>query len=97
MPSSSRAERIGENCNRLRKSFRPRYNHSMVFRMAPWAGVAFAFAILAYRLAGAGASVPPIRFEDVAQKSGIDFVLHNCPTPQKHLIETMAGGFAAFD
>jgi hypothetical protein len=69
----------------------------MVFRMAPWAGAAFVFAILVYRLAGAGVVLPPIRFEDLAQKSGIDFVLHNCPTPRKHLIETMAGGVAAFD
>ena len=69
----------------------------MVFRTVPWAAAAFAFAMLAYRLAGAGVSVPPIRFEDLVQKSGIDFVLHNCPTPQKHLIETMAGGVAVFD
>lgn len=39
----------------------------------------------------------PIRFVDVAGQSGIDFVLHNCPTPQKHMIETMAGGLAVFD
>jgi len=39
----------------------------------------------------------PIRFEDVAPQSGIDFILHNCPTPQKHMIETMAGGLAVFD
>jgi hypothetical protein len=42
-------------------------------------------------------AVPPIRFEDVQKKSGLDFVLHNCPTPQKHMIETMAGGLAVFD
>jgi hypothetical protein len=41
--------------------------------------------------------VSPIRFQDVAKQSGIDFVLHNCPTPQKHMIETMAGGLAVFD
>ena len=54
-------------------------------------------AILAFRVAGAGKSVAPIVFEDLVQKSGIDFVLHNCPTPQKHMIETMAGGVATFD
>ncbi|HZI32007.1 MAG TPA: VCBS repeat-containing protein, partial [Candidatus Binatia bacterium] len=32
-----------------------------------------------------------------AAKSGVDFVLHNCPTPEKHMIETMAGGLAVFD
>jgi hypothetical protein len=43
------------------------------------------------------APLAPIRFEDVAAQSGIDFVLHNCPTPEKRMIETMAGGLAAFD
>jgi enediyne biosynthesis protein E4 len=38
-----------------------------------------------------------IRFEDVAAQSGIDFVLHNSPTPEKRMIETMAGGLAVFD
>ncbi len=40
---------------------------------------------------------PPSGFSDVAPQSGIQFVLHNCPTPQKHMIETMAGGLAVFD
>jgi enediyne biosynthesis protein E4 len=39
----------------------------------------------------------PIRFRDVAHEAGIDFVLENCPTDRKHLIETMPGGIAAFD
>ncbi len=39
----------------------------------------------------------PIRFRDVADQSGIDFVLENFPTQQKRMIETMAGGVAAFD
>ncbi len=38
-----------------------------------------------------------IRFQDVTPQSGIQFILHNCPTPQKHMIETMAGGLAVFD
>ncbi len=29
--------------------------------------------------------------------SGLNFVLNNCPTPEKHMIETMAGGLAIFD
>ncbi len=37
-----------------------------------------------------------IRFERVA-KSGVDFVLHNAPTPSKRMIETMAGGLAVLD
>src|ERR1051325_5314148 len=39
----------------------------------------------------------PIRFREIAQQAGLDFVLHNNPTPRKHMIETMAGGVAAFD
>jgi hypothetical protein len=38
-----------------------------------------------------------ICFQDVAADAGIDFVLENSPTPQKHMIETMPGGVAAFD
>jgi hypothetical protein len=33
----------------------------------------------------------------VAKSAGLNFVLENNPTPEKHLIETMAGGVAAFD
>lgn len=39
----------------------------------------------------------PIRFREVAAQAGLDFVLQNNPTPRKHMIETMAGGVAAFD
>ncbi len=39
----------------------------------------------------------PIRFRDVAAASGLDFVLENHPTPEKRMIETMAGGLAVFD
>jgi enediyne biosynthesis protein E4 len=38
-----------------------------------------------------------IRFRDVAQSAKLNFVLNNNPTPQKHMVETMAGGVAAFD
>jgi enediyne biosynthesis protein E4 len=69
----------------------------MMFRRSKWAAAAPVAAILVYCAAGIGESVAPIRFENVVQKSGIDFVLHNSPTPEKHMIETMAGGVAAFD
>lgn len=42
-------------------------------------------------------SLSPIRFRNVADDAGLHFVLENHPTPQKHLIESMAGGVAAFD
>ena len=42
-------------------------------------------------------SVGPIQFRDATKGSGIDFVLENSATERKHLVETMAGGVAAFD
>lgn len=53
-------------------------------------------------LAGATVGVPanpvaPIRFRNVAEGAGIAFVLENGATPDKQVIETMAGGVAAFD
>lgn len=52
------------------------------------------FALL---LALAAAAVAPVQFRNVARDSGIDFVLENNATPDKHIIETMPGGVAAFD
>ncbi len=69
----------------------------MGFRWWKCAGSVLCAAILAYCAATAGEPVAPIRFENVVQGSGIDFVLHNSPTPEKHMIETMAGGLAIFD
>ena len=43
------------------------------------------------------AAISPIRFRNIAQEAGIDFVLENNPTAEKQLIETMPGGVAAFD
>jgi hypothetical protein len=36
-------------------------------------------------------------FEDRSARSGIAFVLHNAGSPERHQIETMAGGVAVFD
>lgn len=38
-----------------------------------------------------------IAFENIVDRSGIDFVLNNGRTPDKHQIETMTGGVAIFD
>ena len=38
-----------------------------------------------------------IRFEEIAQASGLHFVTHNCPTPNKNQPETMVAGIALFD
>jgi hypothetical protein len=54
------------------------------------------FASAAY-IAAAGNAPGGLRFEDIVSQSGINFVLNNCPTPEKHMIETMAGGLAVFD
>ncbi len=39
----------------------------------------------------------PIRFEDLVQKSGIQFELENSVSPERYSIETMLGGVAIFD
>lgn len=38
-----------------------------------------------------------IRFQEVAAEAGLRFVLENSPTPEKHMIEAVPGGVAAFD
>jgi len=40
---------------------------------------------------------PPIRFEDVIDRSGVQFQLRNSASPQKYYVETMLGGVAVFD
>ena len=52
---------------------------------------------LLIRLLTFAALSAPIRFHEIAARSGISFVLENCPTAEKRLIETMPGGIAAFD
>jgi hypothetical protein len=62
--------------------------------------VRFLLGVLAVGLGAAperAQSVAPIRFRDASQPSGLDFILENHPTPQKHMIETMPGGLAVFD
>ena len=39
----------------------------------------------------------PVAFEDVTARGGLDAVLRNSATPEKHQIETMVGGVAVFD
>ena len=39
----------------------------------------------------------PRPFEDVTDRTGIDLVLRNAATPEKHQIETMVGGVAVLD
>src|SRR5258708_28006381 len=59
----------------------------------------FVFLAAVLLLAQTSRPVPPapIRFRNVAAAAGVDFVLENSPTAEKHLIETMPGGIAVFD
>jgi len=65
-----------------------------------WIGsslVATLLLVLLFAHPGRDDPTVAIRFRDVAAKAGLGFVLENDPTPRKHLVETMAGGLAAFD
>ena len=60
--------------------------------------MAFLFLIAAL---AAGAAITPacaqIRFEEIAQKAGLRFQLHNGATGRFHQVELMVAGVAAFD
>ena len=60
--------------------------------LAAVAGVLAATAAI-----GSQGTTAPIALRDVTAASRIDFRLEHHPTPDKHLIETMPGGIAAFD
>ncbi len=54
-------------------------------------------AVLCGLLLAQSVSVSPIRFEDIAERAGVHFVVENSPTPEKHQPETMPAGVALFD
>ena len=56
--------------------------------------IAFGLFVLGQAKAPAPAT---IRFEDIAGKSGVNFVTRNSPTPNKNQIETMVAGVALLD
>jgi FG-GAP repeat. len=60
-------------------------------------GFRCAYAVLALLALSGSAVEPPAWFEDISAKSGIQFVLRNAATPERHQIEAMAGGVAVFD
>ncbi|HEX7728966.1 MAG TPA: CRTAC1 family protein [Terracidiphilus sp.] len=43
------------------------------------------------------ATASPIRFEEIADRSGLEFVTRNCATPYKNQVETMVCGVGLFD
>jgi len=48
-------------------------------------------------VSASGADGSPIRFENVLQRSKIEFTLKNSVSPQRYTFETMVGGVALFD
>jgi hypothetical protein len=42
-------------------------------------------------------SIDPIRFEEIGERSGVHFTVHNSVTAERHQIETMIAGVAVFD
>jgi hypothetical protein len=60
-------------------------------------GIVFLAALALLAQTSRPAPPAPIRFRNVASTAGLDFVLENSPTAEKHLIETMPGGIAVFD
>ena len=54
-------------------------------------------ALIALALATIAFDSPASPFDNVSDRSGIRFVLRNGATPERHQIETMAGGVAVFD
>ena len=52
-----------------------------------------AIAVLAFAICVAAVGPPDVRFQPIP----LDFILHNSASPEKHQIETMVGGVAAFD
>ena len=45
----------------------------------------------------AGSATGPIVFEEIAERSGLNFVSDSSPTPNKNQPETMVAGVALFD
>jgi hypothetical protein len=77
----------------LRQVGTTRYNGGILRAWLVWLVAALGIAALPL----ATKPLAPIRFRNVAGSAGVDFVLENTPTPEKQLIETMAGGVAVFD
>ncbi len=70
-----------------------RHDHSLAL-------VTFGSILLALAVAFAQPAAPPapvILFEDVTDTAGLATRLDQNPTPEKNMIETMAGGLAVFD
>jgi hypothetical protein len=69
--------------------------------MRPARALAISAVLVAASLGGFTSAIEnttaPIRFENIAASAGLTFRLDQHPTPEKHMVETMAGGLAVFD
>jgi hypothetical protein len=66
-----------------------------MYRIAGGAGLAAAMGVAGWLAAAAGSD--PIVFEDVAARAGVQFILRNAASGDKHQIEAMVSGVAVFD
>src|SRR5687768_3700186 len=57
----------------------------------------FAVSLATLAVAFTAPEPPTIQFKDIARSAGVNFVLQDSATPQKHQIEPMVGGVAVFD
>jgi hypothetical protein len=69
----------------------------VISRFIPLASISLIAAGVLCLFSSSVRAPAPIRFQDVAKSAAVDFIVENNPTPRKHMIETMAGGVAAFD
>ena len=60
-------------------------------------GLLLVYSHLSATQANPAAGPSSIRFEDIAQRAGINFVTNNSPSPYKNQPETMVGGVALLD
>ncbi len=73
---------------------RPDINWDLLYRLAI---VSILSAALFVAAAGSALAPPPIRFAEVAAKSGLNFTLKNAAAGQFHQIELTGGGVAVLD
>ena len=76
----------------------------VAIRVRRYSALALSGSIVSFTAAGiwisGAAETPhadPIAFENIAARSGVDFVLRNSATPARRQIETMVSGVAIFD
>jgi enediyne biosynthesis protein E4 len=85
-----------ESLDSLGKALQP-FSLTTMDRRRFLAASALAAAATRLHAHGAGAAIPPILFENIAERAGVHFIMENCPTPEKHQPETMPAGVALFD